>query len=224
MGLLDAKKISTQAHLDIEDIRDDMVVLKSGQVSIVIETASLNFELLDAQEQDARIYSFASLLTSIRFPIQIVIRTQKTDIARYQRLLESYKMKASTEAVVSQVNLYQDFINRLTQTAQILHKRFFFVIPSVKLPVITTSWLKQLFGKPQRIVNINQLLEKSKEELYPKRDHVLKQFANLGVKARQLENDELIKLYYSVYEPDVQGLDIMNISGEDLEQGIITAK
>jgi len=221
MGVFDPKKMSTQQHLDIEDIRDDLVVLKNGRVSLVIETTSLNFDLLDGREQDARIGSFASLLNSIRFPIQIVIRTQRTDIGKYMKLLENYKGRISSQPIIEQVNLYQDFISNLTQTTQILAKRFYTVIPSLRLPVITTSWVKQMMGKQKQIVNVAQLVQKSKEELYPKRDHIIKQYANLGVAAKQLKNDELIKLYYSVYEPDVTGLDILNIREDDLDLSIV---
>jgi len=105
MGIFDPKKISTQQHLDIEDIRDDLVVLKSGRVSLVIETTSLNFDLLDNAEQDARIGAFAAYLNSIRFPIQIVIRTQRTDIVKYLKLLEKYKYKTTSEAIANQVSI-----------------------------------------------------------------------------------------------------------------------
>lgn len=223
MGILDSKKISTQAHLDIEDIREDLVILKNGKVSLVIETTSLNFDLLDPKEQDAKIYSFASFLNSIRFPIQIVIRTQRTDVAKYLGLLNYYKSKVSSEAVVRQVNLYQDFINNLTQSTQILDKRFYTVIPSMMLPVTNSSLIRQVFGKDKRIINIPELINKAKEELYPKRDHIIKQYANLGVAAKQLTTDELIKLYYSVYEPDKSGLEIINIRDEDVNQGIISS-
>lgn len=221
MGIFDPKQLSTQAHLDIEDIRDDLVVMKDGRVSVVIETTSLNFDLLDSREQDARIYAFAAFLNSIRFPIQIVIRTQRTDIAKYQKLLENYKLRLTSEAVQQQVTIYQDFINNLTETTQILDKRFYTVIPSIKIPVINTSWIKQLFGNEKKIVNINEVLKKAKEELYPKRDHIIKQYGNLGVGAYQMTNDELIKLYYSVYEPDRSGLEVLNISDEDIEQDIV---
>ena len=221
MGIFDPKKMSTQDHLDIEDIRDDLVILKNGKVAVVIETTSLNFDLLDSQEQDARIYSFAAFLNSIRFPIQIVIRTQRTDIAKYLKLLEVYKRKSTSESLINQVTIYQDFINNLTQSTQILDKRFYTVIPSAELPVVLNSWVKQMFGKQKKIVNVNELLKKAKEELYPKRDHIITQFGNMGVAAKQLTNDELIKLYYSVYEPDKSGLDVLNIREQDIEQGLI---
>jgi len=221
MGAFDAKKISTQQHLDIEDIRDGLVVLKNGKVSCVIETTSLNFDLLDSKEQDAKIFSFASFLNSIRFPIQIVIRTQRTDIAKYIGLLESYKNKSGSEDISRQVSIYQDFISNLTEATQILDKRFFTVIPTTLNIEVSSNWLKQLFGGTKKIINISQVVEKAKEELYPKRDAIIKQFANMGVAARQLTSDELIKLYYSVYEPDKSGIEVLNIRENDLEAGLV---
>lgn len=221
MGIFDAKKISTQEHLDIEDIKDDLVLLKNGKVSLVLETTSLNFDLLDSREKDAKIYSFASFLNSIRFPVQIVIRTQRTDIAKYLALLDAYKRKAVSEPIANQVSIYQDFINNLTEATEILDKRFFAVIPSTKVPVVTTNWIKQLFGKNERIINVSEVINKAKEELYPKRDAMIKQFGNMGVAARQLTNDELIKLYYSVYEPDKTGLDVLNLREQDIESGLV---
>lgn len=221
MGIFDPKKISTQDHLDIEDIRDDLVVLRNGKVAVVIETTSLNFDLLDSKEQDARIGSFAAFLNSIRFPIQIVIRTQKTDIAKYLKLLERHKARMTSDAVVQQVSIYQDFISNLTQSTQVLDKRFFAVIPSIQLPIVTTHWLRQLFGRNKQVLNVAQIVNKAKEELYPKRDHILRQFGNLGVAARQLKNDELIKLYYSVYEPGITGTAMLNLREQEIGRGLI---
>lgn len=224
MGVFDGRKLSTQEHLDIEDIRDDLVILKSGRVACVIETTSINFDLLDGQEQDAKIYSFAAFLNSIRFPIQIVIRTQRTDIAKYLSLLDDYKSKLTSEPIINQVSIYQDFIHNLTETTQILDKRFYTVIPSLQLPVVTTSFVKQLFGKKERVVNINQLLKRAKEELVPKRDTIIKNYGNMGIAAKQLQNDELIKLYYSVYEPDKSGLEILNLRESDASTGLVSSR
>ena len=224
MGVFDGRKLSTQEHLDIEDIRDDLVILKNGQVACVVETTSINFDLLDGQEQDAKIYSFAAFLNSIRFPIQIVIRTQRTDIAKYLSLLDDYKSKITSQPIINQVSIYQDFIHNLTETTQILDKRFYTVIPSLQMPVVTTSFVKQLFGKKERLVNINQLLKKAKEELVPKRDTIIKNYGNMGIAAKQLQNDELIKLYYSVYEPDKSGLEILNLRESDAATGMVSSK
>ncbi|RMD77278.1 hypothetical protein D6810_01395 [Candidatus Dojkabacteria bacterium] len=212
--------MSTQDHLDIADIRDDLVVLKNGKVVCVIETSSINFDLLDPMEKDAKIGSFAAFLNAIRFPIQIVIKTQKTDVSRYMQLLENYKLRITSQDVINQVNSYMDFINNLTQTTQILDKRFFAVVPSQNMPVIETSWIRQFFGQEKKIVNIAEIVKKAKEELHPKRDLVIQNFANVGIVARQLTSDELIKLYYSIYEPDKIGFELMTLKLDDVKSGI----
>lgn len=225
MGIFDVKQSSTQQHLDIEDIRNDLVVLKNGQVSVVLETTSLNFDLLADREQDARIYTFAGLLNSLRFPIQIVIRTQQTDTSKYLGLLEEYKKRVASSPLQQQVEIYQSFITNLTNNTQILNKRFYAIIPTISsVPVVKSNPLKTLFGKDQSIVNIDQLLEKAMIELQPKRDHLIKQFDNMGLLAKQLKNDELIKLYYSIYEPDKAGLEVMALNESSISGAVVNTK
>ncbi len=225
MGIFDSKQISTQQHLDIEDIRNDLVVLKNGRVSVVLETTSLNFDLLADREQDARIYTFAGLLNSLRFPIQIVIRTQQTDTSKYLGLLEDYKRKVAASPLQQQVEIYQSFIQNLTNNTQILNKRFYAIVPTVtSAPVVKSNPLKTLFGKDQKIVNIDELVEKAMVELQPKRDHLIKQFDNMGLLAKQLKNDELIKLYYSIYEPDKAGLEVMTMNEDSLSGALINSQ
>lgn len=78
-----AKTPSTQEHLNIEDIVDNLLVLKNGVVSLVLETSALNFDLLSEEEQDARILAFAYLLNGVDYPIQISVRTVRTDVSDY---------------------------------------------------------------------------------------------------------------------------------------------
>ena len=72
MALLGPKAQSTQDHLDIEDIKDDLAVCKNGQVSLVLETTAVNFDLLSEREQEAKILAFAQLLNSLNFYMQIL--------------------------------------------------------------------------------------------------------------------------------------------------------
>ncbi|MCC7017938.1 MAG: hypothetical protein IT564_12115, partial [Rhodospirillales bacterium] len=140
---------------------------------------------------------------------------------KYLGLLENYKTKVNSADIKKQINIYKDFISNLTQTTQILDKRFFTVIPSQKLTIVNNSWIRQAFGKPRKIVNIKQLIAKAKEELVPKTEQIIRQYANLGISARQLETDELIKLYYSVYEPDKAGIDVLNLKSADISQEMV---
>lgn len=223
MGVLQPKQVSTQQHLDIEDIRDDLVVLKNGTVSAVLETTAVNFDLLDPQEQSASIGTFAALLNSLTFPIQIVISTQQTDTSKYLGLLDEYRQKVGDGPLGQQVTIYQEFIRNLTTNTQILNKRFFAIVPTIAAPTVSKSNpIKGLFGKQEHIINISDLVEKAKIELSPKRDHLIKQFGNMNLQARQLKNDELIKLYYSIYEPDKVGLDVLEVRRDNISGAVVT--
>lgn len=223
MGIFSSDEISTQQHLDIEDVRDDLLVLKSGVVSLVLETTALNFDLLSEEEQDAKIEAFAAVLNSLNFPLQIVVSTSRKDVTGYIEKLERHKNKQINAALKRQIAIYIQFIKNLTVHNEILDKRFFVIVPSVVGDVTRTSVWKQMFGKPVKITNLARVLEQSKVKLYPKRDHITKQLKRMQISARQLTTDEIIRLFYSLYDPDRVGFERLNIRADDLRSGLVSA-
>ena len=81
-------KASTQQFTEVVDIIDNVVLLQGGLACVVINVTASNFALLSKKEQDAKIYAYASLLNSLNFPIQIIIRNQLVDITSYLKSLE----------------------------------------------------------------------------------------------------------------------------------------
>lgn len=205
MTLMSPSKLSTQDHLEIEDIRDDLVLLKDGRVSLVIETGAVNFDLLSDEEQDAKIKTFAGMLNSLNFQMQIVILTERSDLTAYLERLTAYREQQASKPLMKQIEIYTQFIKNLTYNREVLDKRFFIVIPEVSAEVQRTSIVKQIFGRRIQITNRKAIFEKSKINLYPKRDHLFKQFKKMGIEAWQLNNDQLVRLYYSMYDPDKIG-------------------
>ena len=59
---------TTQKFIEILDIRDDIVIMSGGNACLVIEVKSTNFALLSAEEQDAKIFAYASLLIRFHLP------------------------------------------------------------------------------------------------------------------------------------------------------------
>src|SRR3989339_1429853 len=101
---------TTQDHLDIETIRDDLVILKNGICSLVIQTSALNFGLLSEEEQDATIYAYAGLLNSLSFPIQIVVKSEKKDISGYLELLGLQEKKLKNHVLKDRMSKYRQVI------------------------------------------------------------------------------------------------------------------
>jgi len=212
---------STQQHLDIEDIKDDLVILKNGNIAMVMETSSLNFDLLSESEQDVRIMSFASLLNSLHFSMQIVIRTERADVNDYIEKLIKQRDEHISLALKKQTEIYIKFVQNLTTKVEILNKRFFVVITAAFSPISKNNSLTDLlFAKPHKSNGyIN--LEKAKVDLNPKKEFLTKQFKKVGMNAAQLTNDQLIQLYYSIYDPDKVGIKRVDISEAGYTTGVV---
>ena len=135
-------KASTQEHLDIEDIRDDYVVLKTGGVVAVIQTTAVNFDLLSEIEQDAMIGAFAMLLNSLTFPIQVLVRSKRLDISKYIDLVYKVEQQQKDPLLKFQAEAYRKFVQDLIQTNDVLDKKFYVAIPSA----LTTA--KELGSSP----------------------------------------------------------------------------
>ena len=198
---------TTQEHLDILDIQEDLILLKNGNASLVLETTSVNFDLLSEREQDSMIGAYASMLNSLSFPVQILVRSRKLDLSSYLKWIDE-QAAITTQAnpyLREKITSYKEFIASLVQKGEVLDKRFYIVIPHFEaISVSRPSFLDFLFGKKPQGPRINKaaILERAKVDLEPKRDHLLKQMERLGIKSRQLATPELIGMFYEIYNPE----------------------
>lgn len=200
-------RATTQDHLDIEDIHDDLILLKDGSAAMVLQTSSVNFGLLSEEEQDATIYAYAALLNSLTFPIQILVRSQKKDVTNYLKLLEEQEKKLGNPLLRNQIGNYKKFVEKTVREGNVLDKKFYIIIPFSYLELgVRAAAKKGLLQKNQSTYQFpkDQVIKKVLTTLKPKRDHVIRQFSRLGLKARQLKTEELIKLLYSLYNPDAK--------------------
>ena len=197
---------TTQDHLDIEDILDDVVILKDGSATLVLSITALNFGLLSEKEQDAMIYAYAALLNSLTFPIQIIVRSRRTDISSYIKLIDQAAQSQNNAQVTGQIKKYKEFIQGLVKENNVLDKKFYVTIPFSSLELGVTSNMANPLAR-RRFLPIPKeaVLERAKMSLYPKRDHLIRQFARIGLKVRQLTTQELIQLFYDWYNPDSYG-------------------
>lgn len=195
------KKASTQEHLDIEDITDDLVILKTGWVAQVLSTTAINFDLLSEAEQDATIYAYGAFLNSLTFPLQVLIRSKKADITSYFQSLEEAQRTQPNPDLKRQIQKYQEFIQATVQQKTVLDKRFYLIITYSPLEI----GFKGVGQKKNQTAAKASLIAAAKTALAPKRDHVVKQTARLGINTRQLTSQELIELFYDIYNPAPTG-------------------
>ena len=160
---------TTQDHLPIADIIDDLVIYKNGSAAIVLESTSLNFGLLSEQEQEAVIAAYASLINSLSFPIQIVVRTQKKDISSYLRYLEESQKKIKNQKLSILMSSYRKFITETIKNKKVLGKRFFIIIPFSQYEVgVTKSFLSFTKRHGPLPFTKEHVIQKAQISLHPK--------------------------------------------------------
>jgi hypothetical protein len=191
-------KATTQQFIEIEEIQDDIVLLKDYSAVLVIEISAVNFWLLSSEEQMSIIYAYGSLLNSLSFPLQILILSKKMDISNYLDYLDQRIEKTNDEILKTRLKSYKEFIKNIVKKNTVLEKRFFFVIPFSPLELgisgVNTSYLKK-----------DYVLSRAKTSLYPKRDHLLRLLAKIGLSGKVLQKQELTELFYNLYNPSPTG-------------------
>ena len=173
-----ASKASTQEHLDIEDIQEDLVILKSGWISMVLSTSSVNFDLLSETEQDTTIYAYAAFLNSLTFPLQVLIRSKKADISSYFAHLEDAEASQLNPDIKAQIKKYKEFISSIVSEKTVLDKEFYLIINFSPLEMGFRGLAKASAANSK---NTKQLLSGAKASLAPKRDHIIKQMGRIGL-------------------------------------------
>jgi hypothetical protein len=214
-----AQKIhaSTQKFTEIIDFTDNVVLMEGGSACMIIEITASNFALLSKREQDSRIFSYASLLNSLSFPIQILIRNKRIDITSYLKDLDELIKTSKNPQLQSYISYYRDFVQEMVTVNVVLSKSFYIVIPFSSLEM-GVSGASKTVQKPQKTKGApgSTLPEGAIKNLQSKAQTVLSQLQKFAVTARVLEREDLIKLFYDIYN------DGANIEVEQLE-GAVTA-
>lgn len=194
---------TSQSHLPIADITNDVVIYKDGGAALVMESTSLNFGLLSEKEQQAVIAAYAAMINSLSFSIQIMVRTQRKDISSYLTFLDEQAKKITHPLLVKLMGEYRDFITESVKKKNVLGKRFFVVLYLSPLELGLSKGFASATNRSGVLpFPKSYVIKKAKITLYPRRDHLIRQAGRLGIKFRQLTTAELIDLYYAIYNPE----------------------
>lgn len=202
---------TTQNSLLFSELRDNMVVMNDGSFRAVVACKSINFDLMSSKEREGIEYSYQNFLNSLYFPVQILIRSQRVDIGPYIERLTNIRRDQENMLLNVLTDDYIDFIDTLSQEANIMDKTFYVIIPYWPQGDLNTLKRggKSLFGTifggaPQQraIVVDHAAYEKAKDEIKNHTDAVMSGLFQLGIKCVQLNTKELGQLYYNFYNPD----------------------
>lgn len=191
---------STQNFLQISEIKDGVVILKNGGLRAILMCSSVNFALLSSPEQDSLIYRFQSFLNSVDFPIQIAVNSRQINLDKYLMDLNELSTKQENELLKIQTQSYIEFVKSLIQFSNIISKYFYVVIPFDPVNVKKSF---SLFGAGRyKPIYTQNEFEEHKNQLWLRLKHLKIGLESMMVKAEPLNTEELIELFYNLYNPD----------------------
>jgi len=201
---------STQATLLISEIRDSMVIMKDGSFRAVIACKSINFDLMSETEREGVEYSYQNFLNSLHFTTQILIRSQRVDIGPYIERLSDIRRNNDNMLLGVLMDDYINFIDILSQEANIMDKSFFIVIPfysspdAEKLVEQTKNFFKSFSkNKGPSITKIDRTTyDKATSEMSNRVENVIAGLFQIGIQSVRLNTKELGELYYNFNNPD----------------------
>jgi type IV secretory pathway VirB4 component len=205
---------STQNTLLIAEARDGILIMNDGSFRAVIMCKSINFDLMSTQEREAVEFSYQGFLNSLYFPIQVFVRSQKVDLRPYLERLDKIRTEQDNMLLGFLMEDYINFLSMVAQQTNIMDKKFYVVISYPDPDENMRSALRQstgfftgmvdMFSKsstPHIVIDEN-MLEQAKTELKNRVQATMQGLLECGVQSIPLDTQELIELYYDVYNPD----------------------
>ena len=201
---------STQATLLISELRDNVVIMKDGSFRAVVACKSINFDLMSDMEREGVEYSYQNFLNSLKFTTQILVRSQRVDIGPYLERLTEIRRNNDNMLLGVLMDDYINFIDILSQEANIMDKSFFIVIPyytsaeAEKDLQETKNFFKTFSrSKGPEVTRIDRATyDKALSELTNRVDSVMSGLFQIGIHSVRLNTRELAELYYNFNNPD----------------------
>lgn len=200
---------SSQEFVPIKEVRDGIIILKNESLRLILMASSLNFALKSQDEQTAIIDQYQNFLNSLDFSLQIFVRSRPININSYIDYLKEIEKTQTNELLKIQAREYMEFIKTMVETTNIVSKNFYISIPfnppilELKNAGNILSKITNIFSKPASGPTQQEEMkfEEYKEQLIQRGDVVGQELARLGVRTVPLDTEEVVELFYELYNP-----------------------
>jgi len=199
---------ATQGFLEIQDIREGILLLKNNSIRGVMMVSSINFALKSEEEQTAIIFAFQNFLNSLDFFCQIVIQSRNINITPYLDGLKDLEEKQTNELLREQTSSYREFIKNMVVGDTVMTKNFYIVIPYNLMEILGVknsgkNIFKQFSGNKQQDQPMkDDEFQRCKTQLWQRMEYLAMGLRRCGLEAIPLTTPELIELFWSIHHPD----------------------
>lgn len=194
-----------QHYVHAREVLDDVLCVQSATsptrrvYRAVLEIPTLNFLLKAEEEQIALIERYRSLLKSLTFPIQIIVRNERLDLRPYMARVQAQIPQEAQGGVWAGLAWgLGAMLEKLASSRTLIERHCYLVIPAPDLPLFRQRFLR----KHKRKAHQAELLARTLQDLSIRVDMVQQQLSALGLRAVRLSGVALANLYYRCLTPE----------------------
>jgi hypothetical protein len=189
---------ATQDFVPVKEVRNGIIILKEDGYRAVMMCSSVNFSLKSEDEQTAVIGGFQSFLNTLDFSVEIVVHSRKMDIRPYIGLLEERLDAQQSELMRIQLREYIQFIKGFMDSADIMTKLFYVVVPYT--PALSQQVVQSLSLPGRKRASgaggMTDNFEEDRIQLEQRMSLVAAGLQSAGIRAVPLTTEETIELLY----------------------------
>ena len=191
--------LSTQQFLEIDQIKDGILILKNKGLRGIIMVNSINFALMAEEEQNAVIGQYQNFLNSLDFSLQILVQSRKLNITSYLDKLRDLETKQSNDLLRTQIVEYRNFINEIVSGGTIMNKSFYVIVPfqPMALPSLAAARQEKNVNREKIAKAAQEQFDQSKTQLAQRMEFVALGLRRCGLQCVPLNSLEIAEFLWS---------------------------
>jgi len=200
--------LPSQQLISIDQIKDGVIILKGGGLRRVLLASGLNFELKSEEEKNSSIIGLQQMLYGLDFSLEFVVHSRRINIDNYLKRIDEIVSQESNELLRIQGEEYIKFIRSFVELYGVMEKKFFVIVPFDPVEISPQAIKGQLKIAIQKRPPQTALFKYSAEDferyraqLETRVTQISNGLARIGIKTIPLGTEELIELFYNIYNP-----------------------
>lgn len=189
---------STQDHMLLRDVREQIAVLKTGDMAALIEVEGIDFARRTDEDRAGLVAQFENFLNTLRFPYQFMVGRRRQPLEEYLAYLEDVAKKHINKGEKLYARfLYEnaEFMLDVTQHVNPQIPHYLITIPYDPIPPDDRA--------RRNIVLTRERYERGRDELAHRCDQVVRALARVGLTCRRLGDEEIAVVMHRVYHPNI---------------------
>lgn len=193
-----------QHYVQAREILGDVLCVQSAtsptrrDYRAVVEVSLLNFLLRAEEEQTALLERYRSLLKSLTFPIQILVRNTRLDLRPTIARIEAQRPVGCGQWPELADELAR-MLKDLGQSRTLVERHCYLILPAPPIPPLAGRRVRR---RRTRRVRQADLMARALQELAIRVEMLQQQLAGLGLRAHRVAGVELAAFYFHCLTPE----------------------